>query len=97
MDSQRLVVAGEGKTYYAKAFLLDSGSSLGDITAVSKLVNSCDMRPARPFRLVLGSEDYGVYWYEGPPFKFKKSSKQHSNFVNSVRFNKSGELFVSAS
>jgi WD repeat-containing protein 1 (actin-interacting protein 1) len=46
-DNQRLVVAGEGKTYYAKAFLLDSGSSLGDITGVSKLVLSCDMRPER--------------------------------------------------
>jgi hypothetical protein len=44
-DNQRLVVVGEGKTYYAKALLLDTGSSLGDITGLSKIALTCDLRP----------------------------------------------------
>jgi hypothetical protein len=34
-DGERLAVAGEGKTYFGKAFLLDSGSSVGEISGVS--------------------------------------------------------------
>ncbi|KAM3142087.1 hypothetical protein pb186bvf_005741 [Paramecium bursaria] len=96
-DGQRIVVVGEGKTYFAKALLLDTGSSLGEISGVSKNLYSCDVRPQRPYRLVVGGEEYSLQWYEGPPFKFKRSSKQHTNFVNTIRFNKSGDLFVSGS
>lgn len=46
-DSQRIVVAGEGKTYFVKALLVDTGSSLGDITGVSKTLLACDLRPER--------------------------------------------------
>jgi len=37
-------------------------------------------------RMALGGEDYRVSFYEGPPFKFKKSIKEHKNFVNSIKF-----------
>lgn len=96
-DNQRLVFAGEGKTYFAKGILLDTGSSLGDISGVSKPLNACDLRRDRPFRLAVGGEEFHVSFYEGPPFKFKKSSKQHTNFVTCLRYNKSGEHFVSGS
>jgi len=38
-----------------------------------------------------------VCWYEGPPFKFKKSSKQHTNFVFATRFSPNGDFFVTSS
>jgi hypothetical protein len=45
MDNQRLVVAGDGKTYFAKAILVDTGSNLGDITGLAKRTLCCDLRP----------------------------------------------------
>jgi hypothetical protein len=74
-DNQRLVVAGEGKTYFAKGILIDTGSSLGDISGIAKPLNCCDLRRDRPYRLAVGGEEFLVGFYEGPPFKFKKSSK----------------------
>jgi WD40 repeat protein len=36
-----------------------------------------------------------VNWFEGPPFKFKKSINEHTKFVNCVRFNPQGTFFAS--
>ena len=47
------------------------GTSNGDITGQSRPVNTCDLKPSRPFRIITGSEDNTVAVYEGPPFKFK--------------------------
>ena len=33
--------------------------------------------------------------YEGPPFKFSKAFKHHTNFVNCVRYAPSGSVFAS--
>jgi len=35
-------------------------------------------------------------YYEGPPFKFKQSSKDHTRFINCVRFSPDGNLYVTA-
>lgn len=51
----------------------------------------------RPFKLAVGGEDHTVSFYQGPPFKFVKSSKQHGNFVTAIRYNPKGEVFVSGS
>lgn len=74
-DGERIVVVGEGKTYFGKAFLVSSGSSVGEISGVSKVLLTCDMRQTRPFKLAVAGEEFSVCWFEGPPFKFKKSSK----------------------
>jgi WD40 repeat protein len=92
-----MVIGGEGKTFFAKVILVDSGSSIGDLIGVSHKVLCCDLRPARPFRIALGGEDQFVAFYEGPPFKFSKSSKLHSNYVTCLRYNPTGELLVSGS
>lgn len=56
---------------FAAVFLWDSGSSVGDLAAHSKIINSVDIRQKRPYRLVTGSDDNCASFFEGPPFKFK--------------------------
>ena len=36
-----------------------------------------------------------VNFFEGPPFKFKHSIKEHQRFVNCVRFSPDGSKFIS--
>jgi WD40 repeat protein len=96
-DSKRIIAVGDGKEKYGAVFLWDSGSSVGEITGHSKAVTSCDFKKTRPYRVVTGGEDFLVNWFEGPPFKFKHSIKEHTRFVNCVRFNDQGTVFVSVS
>lgn len=96
-DSKRIVVVGEGKEKFGAVFLWDSGSTVGEISGHSKAITSCDMRQSTPLRIATGSEDFLVCWFEGPPFKFKKSEKEHSRFVNCVRFSPDGSKLVSVS
>lgn len=53
----------------------ETGTSVGEISGQSKLINTCDFRPSRPFRIVTGSEDNTVAVFEGPPFKFKMTKQ----------------------
>jgi len=55
------------------------------------------MKPNRPYRCVTGSEDFSVNFYEGPPFKFVKSTREHTKYVNCVRYSPDGSKFVSVS
>jgi hypothetical protein len=59
--------------------MFDSGSSVGEISGHSKPVSSCDFKQTRPYRVVTGGEDMLVNYFEGPPFKFKKSIKVNHN------------------
>ena len=94
-DGQRIVCCGEGKQSFAKVFLWDSGSAVGDVSGSTKRVNSCDFRPCRPFRIATASEDFAVSFYEGPPFKFARTPHRHGNFANCVRFSPDGAKFAS--
>jgi WD40 repeat protein len=89
-DSQRLIVVGDGKERFGAAILWDSGASVGEITGHSKAISSCDFKPTRPFRVVTGAEDFQANWFEGPPFKFNKAFKEHTRFINCVRFSPDG-------
>jgi len=60
--------------------MAETGTSVGEISGQSKSINSCDFRPARPFRIVTGCEDNTIGVFEGPPFKFKMT-KQVNFFV----------------
>lgn len=94
-DSQRIVVVGEGRERFGHVFMADTGTSVGEISGQSKPINSCDMRPARPFRVITGSEDNTIAIFEGPPFKFKKTKQEHSRFVQAVRYSPDGKYFAS--
>lgn len=95
-DSQRIVAVGEGRERFGHVFAMDTGTSIGEIAGHSKIINSCDFKPSRPFKIITGSEDNFVGIYEGPPFKFKSQLQDHSRFVQAVRFSPSGDQFASA-
>uniref|UniRef100_W8AUX5 Actin-interacting protein 1 n=3 Tax=Ceratitis capitata TaxID=7213 RepID=W8AUX5_CERCA len=95
-DNQRIVVVGEGRERFGHVFMTETGTSVGEISGQSKPINSCDFRPARPFRIVTGSEDNTIGIFEGPPFKFKMTKQEHSRFVQAVRYSPDGKFFASA-
>lgn len=95
-DSQRIVAVGEGRQRFGHVFAMDTGTSIGEISGHSKIINSCDFKPSRPFKIVTGSEDTFVGIYEGPPFKFKSQLQDHNRFVQAIRFSPNGEQFASA-
>lgn len=97
-DGMRIVASGDGKgKSLVRAFMWDSGSTVGDFDGHSKRVLSCTFKPTRPFRIATCGEDFLVNFYEGPPFKFKLSHREHSNFVNCVRFSPDGSKLISVS
>lgn len=97
-DGMRIVACGDGKgKSFVRAFMWDSGSNVGEFDGHSKRVLSCAFKPTRPFRIVTCGEDFLLNFYEGPPFKFKLSRREHSNFVNCIRFSPDGSKFISVS
>ncbi|XP_065857094.1 actin-interacting protein 1-2-like [Euphorbia lathyris] len=97
-DGLRIVACGEGKgKSFVRAFMWDSASTVGEFDGHSKQVLSCAFKPTRPFRIATGGEDFIVNFYEGPPFKFMLSHRDHSNFVNCVRFSPDGTKCISVS
>lgn len=95
-DSKRIAVCGEGREKYGAAFLWDSGSSCGDLSGPAKSCNNLDIKQNRPYRLVMASEDYSSYFYEGPPFKNSGWKTEHTNFVNICRFSPDGSKYVTS-
>ncbi|KAI9021940.1 WD40-repeat-containing domain protein [Hyaloraphidium curvatum] len=93
-ESKRIVVAGDGKERFGHALLVDTGSSVGEISGHSKAINACALRPMRPFRAVTASDDMTVNVYNGVPYRFAKSLKDHTRFVYDVRFSPDGKFFV---
>lgn len=94
-DNQRMVVVGEGRERYGHVFMAETGTSVGEISGQSKSINSCDFKPTRPFKIITGSEDNTVAIFEGPPFKFKMTKREHTKFVQVVRYSPNGNFFVS--
>uniref|UniRef100_A0A8C9YDG0 WD repeat domain 1 n=1 Tax=Sander lucioperca TaxID=283035 RepID=A0A8C9YDG0_SANLU len=95
-DSKRIAVVGDGREKFGAVFLWDSGSSVGEVSGHAKLINSVDIRQKRPYRLATASDDTCGSFFEGPPFKFKFTLRDHSQFVNCVRFSPDGSRFVTA-
>ncbi|XP_021292423.1 actin-interacting protein 1-2 [Herrania umbratica] len=97
-DGMRIVASGDGKgKSLVRAFMWDSGTNVGEFDGHSRRVLSCSFKPTRPFRIVTCGEDFLVNFYEGPPFRFKLSHRDHSNFVNCVRFSPDGSKFITVS
>lgn len=94
-ESKRIGITGEGKDKFGHFFLIDSGSSCGEVTGHSKVTNSIAMKTTRPYRAVTVGDDANVVFYNGVPFKYAKSISTHNNFVQSVSYAPSGSFFVS--
>ncbi|XP_034388529.1 WD repeat-containing protein 1 [Cyclopterus lumpus] len=95
-DSKRMAVVGDGREKFGAVFLWDTGSSVGDLHGHAKSINSVDIKQARPYRLATASDDTCGSFFKGPPFKFEFTLRDHSQFVNCVRFSPDGKVFVTA-
>lgn len=93
-ENKRIMACGEGNEKFAHVMMWDSGSSLGQIDAHTKTVNSCALRQSRPYRAVTAGEDFKNNFYQGPPFKFNKMNEDHGRYVNCVRFTPNGEKYI---
>jgi WD40 repeat protein len=58
---------------------------------------TADFKPTRPTKAVMGGEDFTLTFYGGPPFRYEKALKDHTNFVNCVRYSPDGNRFISVS
>ena len=59
-DNERIAVVGEGQKIFGKVFAADTGSSIGEITGISKNLLSVSFKPNRPFRLVTAGEEFSL-------------------------------------
>lgn len=73
---------------------VETGVPAGDIGSVTATLNSCSFRQERPFKLVMGGDEYTVKCFEGPPYAFVKSDKSHSGFINKVKYSPKGHYFL---
>ena len=80
---------------FGHVFNAETGTSVGEIMGTSKAINSVDFKPSRPFRAVVASEDCSIGYFEGPPFKWKKSFSEHERFANVVRYSPNGDKYAS--
>ncbi|VDP41903.1 unnamed protein product, partial [Schistosoma margrebowiei] len=94
-DNARMLVGGNGASKFGAVFMVETGTSVGSVTGMSRSVNSVDFRPVRPYRAITGNDEGLVTFLEGPPFSFKSSFQNHKGFVNVVRYSLNGSFFVS--
>lgn len=94
-ESKRIIAVGDGRDKFGHAFMMDSGSSTGEIIGHSKAINAVAIRHQRPFRAVTAGDDAGIIFHSGVPFKYDKTIKTHTKFVQDVQYSLSGDHFVS--
>ncbi|KAF6764248.1 WD-repeat-containing protein [Ephemerocybe angulata] len=94
-ESKRIVAVGDGRDKFGHAFMMDSGSSTGEIIGHSKAINAVAIRHQRPFRAATAGDDATIIFHSGVPFKYDKTIKTHTKFVQDVQFSPSGDQFVS--
>lgn len=96
-DSKRIVICGKGRDKHAAAILADSGNNVGKLDNILKAANTISYKQTRPFRVAVGDDGFEVKVYEGPPFKVQHALRDHSRFVNSVRYSPDGKYLATAS
>nr|ANC28029.1 WD-repeat protein [Polyporus umbellatus] len=94
-ESKRIIAVGDGRDKFGHAFMVDTGSSTGEILGHYKTINAVSIRQQRPYRAVTASDDSSIVFYYGVPFKFEKNIKTHTKFVQDVRYAPSGDHFAS--
>uniref|UniRef100_A0A0W0F669 Uncharacterized protein n=1 Tax=Moniliophthora roreri TaxID=221103 RepID=A0A0W0F669_MONRR len=108
-ESKRILAVGDGKEKFGHAFMMDSGSSTGEISGHSKAINAVSIRHQRPFRAATAADDALIIFHQGknhdvfpqPDVAEKtirctlQTIKTHTKFVQDVRYAPSGDLFAS--
>ncbi|KDR80239.1 hypothetical protein GALMADRAFT_242541 [Galerina marginata CBS 339.88] len=94
-ESKRIIAVGDGKEKFGAAFMMDTGSSTGEIIGHSKIVNAVSIRHQRPFRAATAGDDNLIVFHTGVPYKYEKIIKTHTKFVQDVQYAPSGDQFAS--
>lgn len=94
-ESKRIIAVGDGRDKFGHAFMMDSGSSTGEIIGHSKVINAVSIRHQRPFRAATAADDATIVFHQGAPYKYDKTIKTHTKFVHDVRYAPSGDQFAS--
>ncbi|KAL1742536.1 WD40-repeat-containing domain protein [Schizophyllum fasciatum] len=94
-ESKRIIAVGDGRDKFGHAFMMDTGTSTGEISGHSKTVNAVAIRHQRPFRAATAADDALIVFHTGAPYKYEKTIKTHTKFVQDVRYAPSGDLFAS--
>ncbi|KAJ6627956.1 WD40-repeat-containing domain protein [Mycena sp. CBHHK59/15] len=94
-ESKRIIAVGDGREKFGHAFMMDSGSSTGEISGHAKAINAVAIRHQRPFRAATAADDGLIVFHQGAPYKYDKTIKTHTKFVQDVRYAPSGDHFVS--
>ncbi|ODV94094.1 hypothetical protein PACTADRAFT_76732 [Pachysolen tannophilus NRRL Y-2460] len=96
VESKRIIAVGDGKERFGHCFTYDSGNSVGEILGHSSQINAVAIKPNRPYRAATVSDDGGLVFLAGPPFKFQASVRgHHNNFVRDVKYSPDGKYIVS--
>ncbi|KAG0142423.1 hypothetical protein CROQUDRAFT_662591 [Cronartium quercuum f. sp. fusiforme G11] len=93
---KRIIAVGEGRERYGHAFAIDGGNSVGEIAGHSRTVRAVAMRSTRPFRAVTASDDTTLAFFHGTPYKYNKTIRTHTKFVQAVEYSLDDKLFASA-
>ncbi|KAF9477791.1 WD40 repeat-like protein [Pholiota conissans] len=94
-ESKRIIAVGDGKDKFGYAFMMDTGSSTGEILGHSKVINAVSIRHQRPFRAATAGDDTTIVFHSGAPYKYEKTIKTHTKFVQDVQYASSGDHFAS--
>ncbi|EKM58056.1 uncharacterized protein PHACADRAFT_252038 [Phanerochaete carnosa HHB-10118-sp] len=94
-ESKRIIAVGEGREKYGHAFMFDTGSSTGSIIGHSKTVNAVSIRQQRPYRAATAGDDCNIVFHSGTPYKYEKTIKTHTKFIQDLRYAPSGDHFAS--
>lgn len=94
-ESKRIIAVGDGKEKFGHAFMFDTGSSTGEITGHSKVINAVSIRHQRPFRAATAGDDNLIIFHQGAPYRYDKTIKTHTKFALDVRYAPSGDHFAS--
>ncbi|KAH7925452.1 WD40 repeat-like protein, partial [Leucogyrophana mollusca] len=94
-ESKRIIAVGDGREKFGHAFMMDTGTSSGEIAGHSKVINAVSVRHQRPFRAATAGDDAQIVFHQGAPYKYDKTIKTHTKFVQDVRYASSGDHFAS--
>ncbi|KAJ7717627.1 WD40 repeat-like protein [Mycena maculata] len=94
-ESKRIIAVGDGREKFGHAFMMDSGSSTGEISGHSKAINAVAIRHQRPFRAATAGDDALIVFHQGAPYKYDKTIRTHTKFVQDLRYAPSGDHFAS--
>ncbi|KAF9530217.1 WD40-repeat-containing domain protein [Crepidotus variabilis] len=94
-ESKRIIAVGDGKEKFGSAFMMDTGSSTGEIIGHSKVINAVSIRHQRPFRAATAGDDTQIIFHTGAPYKYEKTISTHTKFVQDIQYAASGDHFVS--